>query len=100
MKRYYKKEYKENTIMLVKGEIPMSQAGYEKYERGDLFNEDFYEKEEIKRWKIEDKAEAHKELEKYSYEYDSHHGFLTDYVLEYCMCDDEGEFIEGSSYWW
>ena len=54
----------------------------------------------MKRWDITDKEEAKKELSnlRCSYEKDNALYNVTEYALEYCECDENGNFVSGSDY--
>lgn len=88
-----------NTIILLKGYRKLTNREYEKFEKGNTIWGDMCEPEEIKRWPIEEKEAAQEELAKYRCEYN--HGYdwdITEYALEYCVCDEDGEFYEGSDF--
>lgn len=65
---------------------------------------------ELKRWNINEKEEAKKELAKnlchysgyYDYDYYHHHypnGFSArEYALGYCACDENGKIVDGADY--
>lgn len=92
-----------NTIRLLKGEERVPRRFFENgFSKGDTIFGDDCEPVEIARWKAEDKEEAEAALAKYKCEY--HYGelqntyYVTEYCLEYCDCDEDGEFVEGSDY--
>ncbi len=89
-----------NTIILKKGEAYLTNREYEKFEKGDTIWGTDRETEELKRWNIEDEEEAKKELAKYrcSYERRNDNWDIEEYALEYCECDKDGEFVEGSDF--
>lgn len=89
-----------NTIILRKGVRRLTRREYKKFDKGDaIFGVDV-ESEELRRWSIDKEAEAIAELAKYRCEYS--HGteliYITEYALEWCECDEDGEFIQGSDY--
>lgn len=55
---------------------------------------------EIKRWTIDQIEEAKEELKKYNCEYAERREIIevTEYALEYCQCDEDGDFVMGSDY--
>lgn len=88
-----------NTIVLLhgKGEIK---------EKGDTVFGIDCNPEEVQRWSIEQDAEAKAELAKHRCDYNSVRTFYNstvidadEWALEYCECDEDGEFIQGSDYW-
>lgn len=89
-----------NTIRLLRGEKRLSYSEFKKFQRGDtIFGVDS-DPTEIKRWSIDDKDKAKAELSKYQCScsrgiciYD-----VEEYGLEYCKCDENGEFVSGSDY--
>lgn len=88
-----------NTIILKRGERYLTDEEYKKIGKGDcIFGVDCTS-EELRRWPIEQKEEALKELSKYRCDYgrlgDRH---IEEYALEYCECDEDGEFVAGSDY--
>lgn len=92
-----------NTIRLLKGERRVPRRFFEKdFQKGDTIFGDDCEPVEIARWKAEDKAEAEEELAKYKCEYDygdlQNTYYVTEYGLEYCDCDEKGEWEAGSDF--
>lgn len=89
-----------NTIKLLNGEALLTRGEYKKFSKGDTIWGIDREPEEIKRWSIEQEQEAKEELAKHSCTY--HENVETwsieEYALEYCECDEEGEFIQGSDF--
>lgn len=89
-----------NTIILLKAETQLSAKEFEKYFKGDKIWGIDSMPEEIRRWPIEQAAEAREELKKYRCRYDK--GISTwqieEYALEFCECDEYGEFVEGSEF--
>lgn len=89
-----------NTIILKKGFATLTNNEMKKFEKGDTIWGVDRDSEELKRWNIDQEDAAKAELAKYRCSYSSN-GVLTDieeYALEYCKCDEDGEFIEGSDY--
>lgn len=70
------------------------------YVKGETIWEPGSEPIELKRWSIDEEEEAKKELAKckcrYWEAFDSF--YVEEYALEYCACDDEGEFLWGSDF--
>lgn len=89
-----------NTIILKKGEETLAKSEYKNFEKGDTIYGENSEPEELKRWSIEEKEEAKKELAKYRCEYVKHAECwsVKEYALEYCECDEDGDFVEGADY--
>lgn len=90
----------KNTIILQHGFASCTFMEYKKFNKGDTIWGTDCNPEEIKRWKIEQAEEAKAELAKYrcSYKLDGQLWHVEEYALEYCLTDDEGEFVEGSDY--
>lgn len=55
---------------------------------------------ELKRWDITQAEEAKAELAKYNCSYSKGIAlyYIEEYALEYCECDEDGEFVQGSDY--
>lgn len=89
-----------NTIILKKGEARLTRGEFKNFEKGDTIFGCDSEPEELKRWGIDQKEEALKEFEKYtcSYRRPLELYNIEEYALEYCECDEDGEFISGSNY--
>lgn len=91
-----------NTIILKKGKEILTSNEYKNFEKGDtIFGSDSVP-EELKRWHIQQESEALKELSKYNCKYDfatlQKAYYITEYALEYCECDENGEFLQGSDF--
>lgn len=89
-----------NTIILKKGYASLTKSEYSKFRKGDTISGIDVEPEELKRWNIEQKEEAEKELKNYKCSYKKYQACIDveEYALEYCECDEEGEFLTGSDY--
>lgn len=89
-----------NTIILLKGEARLTDTEYKKFTKGDTIWGNNAAPEEIGRWSIDQKADALQSLCKYScfYKTDGKLHNITEYALEYCECDADGAFIEGSDF--
>lgn len=89
-----------NTIILLKGEALLTRGEYKKFSKGDTIWGIDREPEEIKRWGIEQEQEAKEELTKYSctYHENAETWNIEEYALEYCECDENGEFVQGSDF--
>lgn len=88
-----------NTIILLKGYQKLTEKEYRKFEKGNTIWGDNSDPEEIKRWNIEEKEDAKKELSKYHCKYQGGYDWdIEEYALEYCECDEDGEFVQGSDY--
>ena len=90
----------KNVIILKKGEREITKTFWKNFQKGDtIFGLDA-EPEELKRWPAEQKEEARKELAKYKSEYrELREAYdVTEYALEYCTVDEDGDFVDGSDY--
>lgn len=90
-----------NTIIMKKGYASLTNREYEGFEKGDTIWGSCSEPEELGRWNISEKTKAEKELAKYKCSYTQRSGGtneIEEYALEYCECDDDGEFLSGSDY--
>lgn len=90
-----------NTIILKHCEIRLTREEFKGFKKGNtICGEDEYPVEELKRWSIEDQQEAIEELSKYRCKYTEDGSLynIEEYALEYCECDEYGEFIQGSDY--
>lgn len=89
-----------NTIILLKGETLLTRSEYKKFSKGDTIWGIGREPEEIKRWNIEQEQEAKEELAKHicTYHENIETWSVEEYALEYCECDEEGGFIQGSDF--
>lgn len=96
-----------NTIILKHCEIRLTKEEFKKFKKGDtICGESNYPVEELKRWSflhiidIDDIEESTKELSKYhcSYKEDGSLYNIEEYALEYCECDEYGEFVQGSNF--
>ncbi len=88
-----------NTIILKKGYEKFTQKEYQNFQKGDtIWGEDSNPKE-LKRWGIVQEQDAKKELAKYKCSCNGDYVLdVTEYALEYCECDEDGEFIQGSDF--
>lgn len=89
-----------NTIILLKGTETLTKKQFKNFEKGNtIFGLD-QEPEELQRWSIEEKDEAEKVLSGLKCEYRQLPECvdITEYALEYCECDEDGEFIQGSDF--
>lgn len=89
-----------NTIKLIKGDEILTRDEWKKFKKHDSILGIDRTPEELQMWSITQEADAKAELAKYNCEYI--HNIETvhaiEYALEYCQCDEDGEFIEGSDY--
>lgn len=89
-----------NTIILKHGFARLTRTEYKHFEKGDtIYGSDSYP-DELKRWNIKDEQLAQAELSKYHCYYSEDIALynIDEYALEYCACDEEGEFVSGSDY--
>lgn len=91
-----------NTIILRKGSEILTNKEYKGFTNGDTIWGDNASPEELNRWPVEYKEEAKEILAKLkcTYEHDEAQSrwYITEYALEYCETDEDGEFVEGSDY--
>ena len=89
-----------NTIILKKGTRNLTNKEHKNFQKGDAVYGLNVEPEELKRWNIADKSEALKELSKHrcSYRRGCEDWQIEEFALEYCECNENGEFISGSDY--
>lgn len=89
-----------NTIILQKGETRLTYKERKKFSKGDSIWGEDENPEELKRWSANQEEEAKAELEKYrcTYKESGQLYFVEEYALEYCKCNEEGEFMYGSDY--
>lgn len=89
-----------NTIILKKGEALLSKREYKAFSKGDTIFGDNSNPEEIRKWNIEQEEEAKEDLAKHVCEYRENIDTwsIKEYALEYCECDEDGDFVEGSDY--
>lgn len=90
-----------NMVRLLKGECRATNEELKKFKKGDTIWGNDTDPEELKRWKIEEKEEAKKELAALRCRYARYNEYLTDveeYALEYFKADESGEFVEGSDF--
>lgn len=88
-------------IRLLHGECRATNEELKKFKKGDTIWGNDTDPEELKRWKIEEKEEAKKELAALRCRYARYNEHLTDveeYALEYFKADESGEFVEGSDF--
>lgn len=85
-----------NTIILRYGERFLTDREYKKFQKGDCIFGIDCASEELKRWPIEQKEEALEELNKHRCDYGRPGDRrIEEYALEYCECDEDGEFVCG-----
>lgn len=91
-----------NTIKLLKGEGNITKKDFENFEAGETIFGDNAEPVELARWVAEDEEDAKAALAKHnctvSYGELQKTYYIEEYALEYCTCDKDGDFIEGSDY--
>lgn len=92
-----------NTIILLEGYARLTYQELKKFTKGGTIisydNADSGARE-LQRWDISEKETAKAELAKYRCEYSKDIALynITEYALEYCTYNNEGEFVEGSDY--
>lgn len=88
-----------NTIILKRGYARLTGNEHKRFQKGDTIYGVDSNPEELQRWVIEDEEEAKKVLAGYKCSYDGGNVWdIEEYALEYCECDEDGEFIQGSDY--
>lgn len=90
-----------NMVRLLKGEFRATNEEMKKFQKGDTIWGNDTNPEELKRWSIEKKEEAKKELAALRCRYARYNEHLTDveeYALEYFKADESGEFVDGSDF--
>lgn len=90
-----------NTIILKHCEIRLTREEFKKFKKGDsICGEDNYPVEELKIWDMSNREEAKTELAKHhcTYKEDGSLYNIQEYALEYCECDEDGEFVQGSDF--
>ena len=90
-----------NTIILKKGEFTrQTKTEFNKFNKYDTIIGENSDPEELMRWGIEQEDEAKAELAKYrcEYEWSNNLFYATEYALEYCECNEDGEFVQGSDF--
>lgn len=88
-------------IRLLHGERRITNEELKKFQKGDTIWGNDENPEELKRWSIEQKEEAKKELAAIRCRYVRYNEHLTDveeYALEFFKADESGGFVEGSDY--
>lgn len=90
----------KNTIVLLAGKETITKKEFKNFERGSAIWGYTQVPTEIKRWSMDQKEEAEKELANYRCKYllSPENVEITEYALMYCVCDDEGYFVEGADY--
>ena len=77
----------------------MTNNEYKAFQKGDTIFGIDCNPEELKRWSIEQEQEAKTELAKHNCTYSGGYVWnIEEYALEYCECDEDGEFVEGSDF--
>ena len=90
-----------NTIILRKGTARLTSGEMKNFTKGDTICGIDSNPEELKRWSIEQEEEAKKALSNLKCSYRQPNGSYTvieEYALEYCECDEDGEFVSGSDF--
>lgn len=90
-----------NMVRLLKGECRATNEEMNKFQKGDTIWGNDENPEELKRWSMEQKEEAKKELSALRCRYARYNEHLTDieeYALEFFQADESGEFVEGSDF--
>lgn len=88
-----------NTIILKKGYACLTDQEYKSFTKGDTICGADREPVELMRWSIEDIEEAKKVLAEHRCRYTHWNVWdIEEYGLEYCRCDEDGTFIEGSDF--
>lgn len=88
-----------NTIVLLYGQTVLTNKEREGFEKGDTVFGEWSCPEEVMRWSIDHEKEAMEELARHKCTY-SHWNlwYIEEWALEYCECDSDGEWVDGSDY--
>lgn len=88
-----------NTIILKKGYSCLTDQEYKSFTKGDTICGAGTESVELMRWSIEDIKEANRVLAEHRCRYTHWNVWdIEEYALEYCLCDEDGTFIDGSDF--
>ena len=90
-----------NTIILVHGSLNCPRRDWlRKVNPGDSIYGIDNNRKEIMRWSIDQEPNAKKELAKYkcTYAKTGNTIWADEYALEFCECDEDGEFIQGADF--
>ena len=90
-----------NTIILLEGNAELSRREYLKYQKHDTIYGNNSNPRELRRWSIDDYEDAKEELKTYCSTYRCANDdcyIVTEYALEYCETDEDGEILSGSDY--
>lgn len=90
-----------NTIILKCGNARLTNDDMERFEKYDTIYGIDSNPIELQRWSIDQEEEAKAALSELRCTYARYNDYLTnieEYALEYCECDEDGEFLEGSDY--
>ena len=85
-----------NTIILKEGTANLTASELKKFNKGDTIYGNNSNPVEIARWNISDEKQARAALAECRCSYDG--GRITEYALEFCETDEDGEFASGSDY--
>lgn len=90
----------KNTIIMRHGVEMLTKKEFRKFTKGDTIKGENSYPEEEGRWSIEDKEEAKAWLSAHecTYRESVELVYIEEYALEYCTCDEDGEFVDGSDY--
>lgn len=89
-----------NTIILLHGNASLTHGEYRKFQKGDTVFGENCKPSELKRFDINDEEKAREELSKYRCTYKCDNVCdIDEYALEYCECDEDGDFIQGSDFY-
>lgn len=90
-----------NTIILKRGYGIYTESEYKRFNKGDEIWGNDNNPEVLKKWNIDQRKDAIQELEKYRCTYKGGYGSgweVEEYALEFCECDEDGEFVSGSDF--
>lgn len=89
-----------NTIILKKGTCRLTNREFSAFDKGDTIYGNDSNPEELQRWSIEEWKEAHEQLKQYNCSYQQRFNYwnICEFALEFCECDENGDFISGSDY--
>lgn len=89
-----------NTILLKEGYARLTKDEYSKFEKGDTIWGNNADPQTIAKWSLDDKDAARAELAKRRCSYNEGECLvtITEFALEYCEFDEDGEWASGSDF--
>lgn len=89
-----------NTIILKKAECRLTIQEFSSFDRGDAIYGNHCNPEELQRWNIEEEKEAYQRFKQFNCSYQQRFNYwnICEFALEFCECDEDGDFISGGDY--